>query len=250
MASKWPGELNPVLQSVLGCILRGCAGEHGQVHTEPVGIAARDPGCLTFLFRVMPAILLVGDALGCVVIDGQLRYTVLRRVSLTSRTSSNRTSDTSRWSGLSRWWGPAVRLAPRSASGRRFPPPGFNGDLHAPLGLGNHHPAARPPPPPCPGRWRPPCTPPRWGRITRPLRSPLPVQGCALQLLTRMGGASRSRLVGHGAIRMPVVTVGRVLSSAHTVLASSMLLDFAFASPTCAEKVLKVERKAFVKREK
>ncbi|CAN3993520.1 HTH lysR-type domain-containing protein, partial [Dysosmobacter welbionis] len=35
-----------------------CAGEHGQVHTEPVGIAARQ-GCLTFLFRVMPAILLV-----------------------------------------------------------------------------------------------------------------------------------------------------------------------------------------------
>ena len=59
---KVSGGIEPVFQGVLGGILCGYAGEYRQVYAEAVGVAAVDHG-LTFLFRVVPGIMPVGETL-------------------------------------------------------------------------------------------------------------------------------------------------------------------------------------------
>ena len=58
---KVSGGVDPVVDSALGCV--GCAGEHGEVVTEAVGISGLGSG-LTLLRSVMPGVAPVGAGLG------------------------------------------------------------------------------------------------------------------------------------------------------------------------------------------
>ena len=53
--------VDPVVDSALGCV--GCAGEHGEVVTEAIGVTGVNSG-LAFLQGVMPCVAPVGAGLG------------------------------------------------------------------------------------------------------------------------------------------------------------------------------------------
>ena len=66
------GGVNPIVDSVLGSV--GCAGEHGEVVTEAIGVTGICGG-FTLLRSVVPGVALVGAGLCCVhqgLIDRQL----------------------------------------------------------------------------------------------------------------------------------------------------------------------------------
>ena len=58
---KVSGGVDPVVDSALGCV--GCAGEHGEVVTEAIGVTGVNSG-LAFLQGVMPCVAPVGAGLG------------------------------------------------------------------------------------------------------------------------------------------------------------------------------------------
>ena len=58
---KMARRVDPVVDSALGCV--GCAGEHGEVVTEAIGVTGVNSG-LAFLQGVMPCVAPVGAGLG------------------------------------------------------------------------------------------------------------------------------------------------------------------------------------------